>query len=46
MSVWQERFENDPGGPQACADFVTSEMKHGIDKVDYIEQSAPKFSDG
>ncbi len=46
MSVWQERFGNDHGGPQARADFVMSEMKHGIDKIDYIEQSAPKISDG
>ncbi len=46
MSVWQERFGNDRGGPQSRADFVMSGMKHGIDKIDYIEQSAPKNSDG
>ncbi len=46
ISVWQERFGNDRGGPQARAEFVMSEMKHGIDKIDYIEQSAPKISDG
>ncbi len=46
MSAWRERLENDRGGPQARADFVMSEMKHGIDRIDYIEQSASKISDG
>ncbi len=45
MNVWNEKFGNDKGGPQARADFVMSEMRHGIDKIHQIECSAPKISD-
>jgi hypothetical protein len=47
-----EKSDNLPHGsritdaPQARADFVMSEIKRGINKIDYIEQSAPKISDG
>ena len=45
MSIWNERFSDGRGGPQARADFVLSEMRHGIEKIVEVEASAPKVSD-
>lgn len=45
MSLWNERFGNGKGGPLAQADFVLSEMRHGIEKIAEVEASAPKVSD-
>ena len=45
MTMWNERFGNGRGGPQTRADFVLSEMRHGIDKIVKVEASAPKISD-
>ena len=45
MSIWDERFSDGRGGPQARADFVLSEMRHGIEKIAEVEASAPKVSD-
>ena len=45
MSMWNDRFADGRGGPQARADFVLSEMRHGIEKIVEVEASAPKVSD-
>jgi len=45
MSIWDERFSDGRGGPQARADFVLSEMRQGIEKIAEVEASAPKVSD-
>lgn len=45
MSMWNERFGKGRGGPQTRADFVLSEMRHGIEKIVKVEASAPKISD-
>lgn len=45
MSMWNDRFGDGRGGPQARADFILSEMRHGIEKIVQVEASAPKVSD-
>ena len=45
MSTWNEQFSNGRGDPQARADFVLSEMPHGIEKIIEVEVSAPKVSE-
>ena len=45
MSVWNDRFADGRDGPQARADFMLSEMRHGIEKIVEVEASAPKVSD-
>ncbi len=45
MTMWNERFGSGRGGPQTRADFVLSEMRHGIEKIVEIEARAPKISD-
>ena len=45
MSIWNERFSDGRGGQQARADFVLSEMRHGIEKIVQVEDSAPKVSE-
>lgn len=42
MSMWNELFAARRGSPQARADFVLHEMRHGIEKITEIEASAPK----
>ncbi len=44
MSLWNERFSDGRGGPQARADFVLSEMRHGIEKIAEVEASAPSVA--
>ena len=45
MSMWNDRFADGREGPQARADFMLSEMRHGIEKIVEVEASAPKVSD-
>ena len=45
MSMWNDRFADGRDGPQARADFMLSEMRHGIEKIVEVEASAPKVSD-
>lgn len=45
MSMWNDRFADGRDGPQARADFMLSEMRHGIEKIVEVEASAPKDSD-
>jgi hypothetical protein len=42
MSSWDEVGRR--GGPQYRADFLMSEMRHGIEKIAEVEASAPKVS--
>jgi hypothetical protein len=42
MSSWDEIGRR--GGPQYRADFLMSEMRHGIEKIAEVEASAPKVS--
>ena len=44
MSIWNDQFSNGRGDPQARADFVISEMPHGIDRIIEVEVLAPKVS--
>lgn len=41
MVRWQEKFGDDRGGPVKRSEFLMSEMRQGIEK---IEKSAPDFS--
>ena len=45
MSIWNDRFADGRDGPQAHADFMLSEMRHGIEKIVEVEASAPKVTD-
>ena len=45
ISIWNDQFSNGRGDPQARADFVLSEMTHGIEKIIEVEVSAPKVSE-
>ena len=42
MSSWDEIGRR--GGPQYRADFLMSEMRHGIEKIANVEASVPKIS--
>ena len=43
MSMWNELFAARRGSPQARADFVLHEMRHGIEKIAEVEAAAPKI---
>lgn len=45
MSIWEERFPAGRGGLVQRAEFVMSEMRHGMDVIDKIEKSAPSLVD-
>ena len=45
MNAWDERFGRGQGGPIQRADFITSDLKRGIDVITRIEEEAPKISD-
>ncbi len=44
MNSWHEQFGNG-GGLVAKGDFISSEMRQGIERIVEIEKSAPKISD-
>ncbi|MBL22659.1 MAG: hypothetical protein CMM48_02040 [Rhodospirillaceae bacterium] len=44
MARWQEKFGDDRGGPVQRSEFLMSEMRQGIEKIEKIEKSAPDFS--
>ena len=41
MSLWQEKFGGGRGGLVQRSEFIMSEMRHGIDTIANIENSAP-----
>lgn len=46
MAAWEECFPNpDFGGPVKRSEFIMSEMKQGIERIQKIEASAPKFTE-
>ena len=45
MSLWDERFADGKGSLMQRAEFIMTEMRHGIDVIDRIEQSAPSLTD-
>ena len=45
IKAWEERFAKGKGGPVSKADFIMSEMRHGISAIDAIERSAPQITD-
>lgn len=45
VKAWEERFAKGKGGPVSKADFIMSEMRHGMNAIDAIEKSAPQITD-
>lgn len=45
IKAWEERFAKGKGGPVSKADFIMSEMRHGMNAIDAIERSAPQITD-
>lgn len=45
VNAWEQRFPKGKGGPVSKADFIMSEMRHGIAAIDAIERSAPQLTD-
>lgn len=41
---WEDRFPNGGGSPEKRADFVSSEIKPGLDRLWAMERRAPKFA--
>ena len=44
MSLWDERFSQGRGSLSQRAEFIMTEMRHGVDIIDRIEKSAPALS--
>jgi hypothetical protein len=45
MDAWQKNFpRRGVGSPPKKAEFIMSEMRHGLEKMIAIEKSAPKLS--
>ena len=44
MSMWNDRFADGRDRPQARADSMLSEMRHGIEKIVEVEASAPRVT--
>ena len=43
MSAWDKAFPNpEAGSPARRAEFILTELRHGIDKIRKLERSAPK----
>lgn len=45
MDSWMERFGDGRGGMVKRAEFIMSDMTHGMERISSIEKSAPKISD-
>lgn len=46
MAAWEESFPNpDYGGPVKRSEFIMSEMKQGIERIQKIEASAPMLTE-
>ena len=46
MDAWSNLFpDKDSGGPVKRSEFIMSEMKQGIDKIQKIEDDAPMLSE-
>ena len=44
MNAWDEKFGKGQGGPIKRAEFIMSDLKHGIDVIMKIEDEAPNIS--
>ncbi len=46
MSAWTQAFPNQSaGGPAKRAEFIQTELKHGLNKIRELERSAPRITD-
>lgn len=45
MDSWMEKFGDGRGGMVKRAEFIMSDMTHGMERISHIEKSAPKISD-
>lgn len=41
---WEQKFPNGGGSPEKRADFISSEIKPGLDRLWAMERRAPKFA--
>ena len=44
MSLWELRFSQGRGSLTQRAEFIMTEMRHGVDTIDRIEKSAPTLA--